>query len=126
MARFFAIAVLAAIMSCGGHTGYGADLSAQSKVEIGYLLSFLKNSGCQFNRNEQWYGAAEAVAHIDVKYNYLLSKNMLSSAEDFIDKAATQSSMSGKPYLVQCGDEVPVPSGVWFREELEKYRLNPH
>jgi hypothetical protein len=48
---------------------------------------------------------------------------MLSSAEDFIDKAATSSSTSGKLYFVKCGNEEPVQSSVWFKAGLSKYRL---
>ena len=120
MLRF--VAVMAAVVSCCG-SAYAADLSAQSKAEIDYLFSYLKESGCQFNRNEKWYSADEAASHLGTKYKYLLEKNMLSSTEDFIDKAATSSSMSGKPYWVKCGKEEPVQSSAWFKAGLSKYRL---
>ncbi len=119
MLRF--VAVLAAVVSCCGSV-HAADLSTQSKAEIDYLFSYLKESGCQFNRNEKWYSADEAVSHLGTKYKYLLEKNMLSSAEDFIDKAATSSSMSGKPYWVKCGNEGPVQSSAWFKAGLSKYQ----
>jgi len=121
MSRF--VAVLTAIVSFYGSTNvHAADLPSQSKAEIDYLFSYLKNSGCQFNRNEKWHSADEAVSHLGKKYQYLLEKNMLSSTEDFIDKAATSSSMSGKLYLVKCGNEEPVQSGAWFKTRLSKYR----
>ena len=123
MIRGNTCAVLAAtVLCCGSLSVHAADLSSQSKAEIEYLFSYLKNSGCQFNRNEKWYSANEAVSHLGTKYNYLLEKNMLSSAEDFIDKAATSSSMSGKLYLVKCSNEEPVQSSAWFKAELSKYR----
>jgi hypothetical protein len=123
MPHFLIAALLIAVVSCCSITSvHAADLSAQGKAEISYLLTYLKNSGCQFNRNGKWYSADEAVAHLDTKYDYLLKKNMLASAEDFIDKAAAKSSMSGKPYLVQCGSEAPAPSSAWFRAELAQYR----
>ena len=116
-----AYTMLAAI-ACGSSGVYAADLPAQSKAEIEYLFSYLKNSGCQFNRNEKWHEADEAVSHLGKKYKYLLDKNMLSSTEDFIDKAAASSSTSGKPYLVKCGNEEPAQSSVWFRARLSKHR----
>ena len=123
MSNFLIIAVLTVIgLGCGNVSARAVDLPSTSKEEIDYLLAYLKNSGCQFNRNGKWYNADEAVSHIDAKYNYLIKKEMLSSTEDFIDKAATKSSMSGKSYLVQCGNEAPAPSSLWFMEELARYR----
>jgi len=123
MKHFFVAAVVAAIVVCWGGVGAtAADLAGASKAEIDFLLAAMKNSGCQFNRNGQWYGADEAVSHIETKYSYLLRKHMLSSTEDFIDRAATGSSMSGQAYLVRCGDAAPVESSVWFKAELARYR----
>ncbi|MCL2830286.1 MAG: DUF5329 domain-containing protein [Betaproteobacteria bacterium] len=123
MTRLFAAAILAAAVCGSVHAG---DLSSQARAEVDYLFSWLKNSGCQFNRNGKWYSAEEAVSHLDRKLQYLLDKNMLSSTEDFIDKAATGSSMSGKPYLVKCGNEAPVQSESWFRTGLSRYRSEKH
>ena len=43
------------------------------------------------------------------------------SAEDFIERAATQSSFSGRPYLVNCGGNER-PSADWLKEELHLLR----
>lgn len=101
-----------------------AEPSATTKQEISHLFGYLEKSGCQFSRNGSWYPATEAVAHIDKKYQYLLRKNLLSDTESFIERAATESSMSGKPYLVKCGNTAPQESGPWFRAELKRYRKN--
>lgn len=98
------------------------ELSATTKTEIAHLFSYLENSGCQFNRNGTWYAPTEAAAHIQKKYDYLLEKDLLTTAESFIDKAATESSMSGKPYAVKCAGQAAVPSAIWFNAELQKYR----
>lgn len=100
---------------------YGAELSAATQQEISHLFSYLENSGCQFNRNDSWYEAKDAVTHINKKYQYLLGKNLISSTESFIEGAATKSSMSGKPYQVRC-DGVVAQSAPWFKAELTKYR----
>lgn len=93
-----------------------------TQQEIAHLINYLETSGCRFNRNGTWYSAADAVDHINKKYQYLLDKKLVSSAETFIEKAASESSMSGKAYLVQCGDAHPEPSAIWFSTELKKYR----
>ena len=90
--------------------------------EINHLLTHLQSSGCQFNRNGDWHDAADAADHLKKKLTYALDKGAITSAEDFIDQAASKSSMSGKAYQVRCAKAAPQPSGQWLREELERYR----
>ncbi len=98
------------------------DISDTSKQEIEHLFLFLENSGCEFNRNGSWYSAAEAVAHIRKKYTYLVGKKMLTDTESFIKKAASESSLSGKAYLVKCEGQPEITSALWFKHELDAYR----
>ena len=95
-----------------------------TKQEIAHLFTTLENSGCQFNRNGSWYGAKEASGHLSTKYHYLQDKDLVPSAEAFIERAATESSLSGKAYQIKCGDAAPTPSGPWFRAALVKYRAS--
>lgn len=99
-------------------------ISDQAKMEISYLMDYLKESGCQFNRNGSWYTASEAVDHLNKKYEYLQKKEIVTSTEDFISRAATESSISGKPYHVKCGASAEIESGPWLRAALAKYRAN--
>lgn len=99
-----------------------AEPPASTKLEIDYLFSQLKTSGCEFNRNGTWYSAAEASAHLNKKYDYLKKKNSISTTENFIDNAATKSSMSGEPYFVRCKDAPRVESAIWFNDALKKFR----
>lgn len=95
---------------------------ATATKEIAHLFEYLSSSSCEFYRNGSWYNVDRAVAHLDEKYKYLSWRGLINSAEDFIDKAATNSSMSGEPYLVKCGNDSPVSSNDWFKEELARYR----
>lgn len=101
------------------------ELTPAGRAEIDHLFVHLERSGCRFNRNGSWYGSSEAVAHLKKKYDYLQKKKLLRSAEDFITRGASGSSMSKQPYLVKCGSAAPVQSGTWFRAELEKFRAAP-
>ena len=92
------------------------------KAEIVALLSRLEASGCQFNRNGTWYPGAEAKAHLNRKFVYIDARSGASSAEQFIDQAATRSSMSGQAYLVQCGAAAPVESNAWLKAQLAMLR----
>ena len=102
----------------------GGEMSTSTLQEITHLIAYLENSGCQFNRNGSWHEAKNASAHINKKYRYLLEKNLVSSAETFIERAASESSMSGKPYQVRCNGSEPVASAQWFKSELANYRKN--
>jgi len=96
--------------------------SLAARQEIAHLINYLNGSGCQFNRNGTWYGASEAADHLNLKYAYLLKKGRVSSAEEFIARAASESSMSSKPYQIKCGANPAVQSGPWLKSELVKYR----
>src|SRR5688572_26607993 len=117
--RSFVALVAAASISFAAS---GAVPNPSAKLEVEQLLARLAASGCQFHRNGTWHNAAEARAHLEKKYRYLLDKNLVRTSEDFISLAATKSSTSGKPYLVKCGDQEEVPSAKWLAAQLEKLR----
>lgn len=99
-----------------------AELSASSRAEVESLLNRLSASGCQFNRNGSWYSAAEAKNHLTKKLDYMLEKKLVSISEQFIELAASKSSMSGKPYQVKCGNEAAQDSAVWLQGALKDLR----
>jgi hypothetical protein len=94
---------------------------AQGEIEhlIGYIAGA---SDCRFNRNGSWHDMAEARGHVTMKYEYLRDLDRVATAEDFIDGAASRSSLSGKDYLVQCGAAPAMPAGAWLRAELARWR----
>jgi hypothetical protein len=104
--------------------GLHAQPDAVAKQEIEHLISRLGASGCQFNRNGTWHASSAAEDHLRRKYDALLGKNLVSTAETFIERAGTQSSTSGKPYLVKCGDASPIESAAWLTAELARYRTS--
>lgn len=103
-------------------TSYAADGKGTMGKEIQHLFDYLQNSDCEFNRNDKWYNAEEAVEHINRKYQYLIKRDLVNSTEQFIDRAASESSMSGKPYMVKCGESEPIKSSVWFNNLLTRFR----
>jgi hypothetical protein len=100
----------------------GAAEDVAAEAEIKHLIAHLGASGCQFYRNGSWYSAERAVDHLTRKYEYLRKRGLVPDAEAFIERAATESSASGKPYQVRCAAAPAVPSARWLREELERYR----
>jgi len=95
-----------------------------AQTEINYLLGFIEGSACEFFRNGSWYDAKKAAAHLRDKYEFLATGNRIQTAEDFIEEAATQSSLSGRPYQVRCGSDQAVTSNQWLRDVLERYRAH--
>ena len=95
-----------------------AQTAAPVRAEIDLLLGRLQASGCQFNRNGTWYSAAAARDHLLRKLEYLEDKTTIQSTEQFVELAATKSSISGKPYLVRCGSAAPVESRAWLIGQL--------
>jgi len=100
----------------------GAAPSADARREITQLIGSLDGSQCQFQRNGSWYGPADARSHLQRKYDYLLKKNMVAPAEQFVERAASQSSMSGKAYRIRCPGQPEQTSAAWFGARLQALR----
>ena len=90
--------------------------------EVAHLIQFVQQSGCRFYRNGSWYPGEKAGQHMRLKFDYLEQRGEITSAEDFITKAASRSSMSGEEYRVRCGNGADTPAGVWLKNELAHYR----
>lgn len=110
---------LAAILSL---PAVADNAEAIAEEEIAHLIGYLESSDCQFYRNGSWYDSARAVSHLNRKYRYLERRDLVPDTEAFIKRAATESSRSGKPYLVKCPGDAEVPSAAWFSEELAQFR----
>ncbi len=105
--------------------GLAAPTAAPVRVEIDVLLARLEASGCRFGRNDEWHTGADAKAHLLRKLDTIEKRGTITSTEQFIDVAATRSSVSGAPYAVRCGDAAPMPSSAWLRSQLEALRATP-
>lgn len=99
-----------------------SNVPAQVRGEIEALLDRLERSGCQFNRNGTWHSSAEARSHLMRKLEHVERRASADSTEDFITLAASESSRSGRPYLVKCGDTAPVASQTWLTQQLMAIR----
>ena len=94
--------------------------------EINHLLERVGNSGCDFYRNGIWYKGNLGQSHLREKYHWLVNKDMITAASDFIDKAASGSSMTGLAYRVRCNGQEDVLSKQWLNDELTRYRAAAH
>ncbi|CAN5657856.1 hypothetical protein BH09PLA1_BH09PLA1_20960 [soil metagenome] len=71
-----------------------------------------------FIRNGTEYDCHAAAKHMRDKWDY--GRKKIKTAGDFIDKVASKSSVSGKPYHIRFKDGRDVESGNFLRDELKK------
>ncbi|MEP5763373.1 MAG: DUF5329 domain-containing protein [Halieaceae bacterium] len=88
--------------------------------EIDHLLGYLADSGCTYIRNGSEHSAGDAVAHIRKKQRYFA--NRIDSSERFIELSASQSTMTGKVYMIRCPGQDEQSSQSWLLAELARYR----
>ncbi len=122
--RAHAIALMLALAwpLAGATAGAASAPPPAATHEIAQLFELLAHSQCRFYRNGTWYDATRAVAHLRRKYDYLRERNLVTTTESFIDRAASQSSLSGKPYRVRCDGKAAVDSRAWFTAQLQRLR----
>ncbi|MES2364816.1 MAG: DUF5329 domain-containing protein [Pseudomonadota bacterium] len=92
------------------------------QIEVSFLLGYIEGSDCEFYRNGAWKDAKVAQAHIRDKYNYLVARNLIHTTEEFIERAATESSFSGQAYKVRCKGGAIVTSKKWLSDELSQLK----
>ncbi|HTD05776.1 DUF5329 domain-containing protein [Undibacterium sp.] len=123
-AVLFSLPLLMAVTAAAGASAASSVAvdKAVVKREIDHLLQTLVTSKCRFNRNGSWYDGADAKSHLIKKYDYFMIRGEITTAESFINLAASKSSLSGDAYMVQCGDAKPLKSADWLQQELARYR----
>lgn len=99
-----------------------AQLVPAARQEIDALLRAVGSSGCEFVRGGTAYPAAKAQDHLQQKFEYLDARGMLKTAEDFITKAGTRSSMTGEAYAIRCPGAAQQASDEWLLARLKLLR----
>ncbi len=111
---------------CGVVLGWSLAPAAAAQTgaqpQIAGLIEALGDSDCRFERNGKWYAAADARKHLQRKYEYLSKRDLAATPEQFIERAASTSSVSGKPYHVQCPGQPRQASADWFKQQLQRLR----
>ena len=117
--NFLQIVVLAVASLGFGGLANAADLAAVEKTKIESLISNIENLGdAKFIRNGSEYDAKTAAKFLRGKWEKKAKE--IATDKDFIDKAATKSDTSGKPYMIQVKGQAATPCGSYLQAELEK------
>jgi hypothetical protein len=98
----------------------GAAYGGPADPEIEYLLTAIGQSGCSFVRNGTEHASGEAEDHLRMKYRK--GARHIDTAEDFIEKVASGSFLSGRPYQVRCPGEAEQAAASWLQSRLQEHR----
>ena len=105
-----------------------ADWS-QEERKIAYLLSEIKRLDAVFVRNDSDHSPEEAVSHLRMKLksaqnSWFAPAKEKWTAELFIEKIASKSSISGEPYLIKFKNGRTVAAGEWLKDRLNDWNLS--
>jgi hypothetical protein len=121
MVKVATLLLALAVFSASAVAAPQAGLPAAEKQKIESLIASVQNlDGAVFVRNGKSYKPATAAKFLRGKWDD--RSEDVGSAAQFIDKIATRSSTTGKPYLVRFHDGREIPSAAFLRAELEKLR----
>ena len=110
-------AVLMLLASNSAAVQHAEDLDGT----IQHLITYVRHSGVQFERNFSSHDSVEAASHIEKKYQHF--KDKIDTPEQFIELCATASLVTGKQYRVMTKQGDEIPAGEWLNTELDRYRL---
>jgi Family of unknown function (DUF5329) len=105
---------LLAILLAHGSISLAADDGDKEKQKIEAALVRMEKSDLTFVRNDTEHDGAAAAAHLRTKLKQ--AGDQVKTFDDFVDKVATKSSISGKPYLVKMKDGSTVELAKWLRQ----------
>jgi hypothetical protein len=104
-----------------GAAAAAGELRAEEAQGIEALIAAVgRMTDAVFIRNGQAYDSAVAAEFLRRKWQ--MKAAHIFSAEDFIEKVASISSTSGRPYLIRLGDGREIPCSVFLRAELAKFQ----
>jgi len=98
-------------------------VSAQDNIEkkkIEFLISSVENvKGVKFIRNGSEHDGKEAAMHLRMKLQ--TAGGYVQTVDDFIRLCASNSFITGKPYMIRYSDGKTIKSEEYFREKLKEY-----
>lgn len=114
---FFVIALTALF---AGNNGLAADNDAIARPEINQLIEAVEKSGCTFHRNGKAHDAKDGADHLRLKLKR--GGKYANTTERFIERLASKSSWTGKPYMIELPNGKQQTMQSWLEAELAKIR----
>ena len=116
-------ALLVALLGAPSFASAGSVPAAEKQKIEGLLEQASSLKDAQFFRNGSSYSADKAVIFLRRKWQ--ANHSAVKTASDFIDKVASFSGTSGKPYLIRFKDGKEIMSRDFFLAELKKIEHAP-
>ncbi len=90
-------------------------------IEINQLIDVVELSQCIFHRNGNEYSSIDAADHLRLKLRK--GKRYATTTENFIDRLASESSWSGKPYFIECETKAITQADETLLEEKSSAKV---
>ena len=114
--RWFIATLIISLLTLKSLSAKGADTTER---EVRLLIDAVAASHCDFNRNGRQHTAAEAAAHLELKY--ARAGRHIDSADEFITQLACCISFTVMPYLMSWQGDT-LPAGEWMIDAVEQIR----
>ncbi|SOD30246.1 hypothetical protein SAMN05518800_5853 [Variovorax sp. YR752] len=118
--KFLRTALLALLLGASALLAHATPSDAEDKLIDTLIQRVSKMSAMVFLRNGNEYTAADAAKHMQAKYDYF--KKELVTAEDFIERCASRSEMTGQAYKVKLNNGTVRDANDFLNSELRTMR----
>ncbi|MDQ0587572.1 DUF5329 family protein [Variovorax paradoxus] len=118
--RFLRTALLALVLGLAAAMAQATPSASEQKLIDTLILRVSKMSSMTFMRNGKEHDAAEAAKHMQAKFDHF--KDEIATAEDFIDRCASRSEVTGKAYKVKMSNGSMRDANEFLNAELRALR----
>jgi hypothetical protein len=118
--RLLRTALLALLLGTLAALAQAAPSASEQKLIDTLILRVSRMTTMTFMRNGKAHEAAEAAKHMQAKFDHF--KDEIATAEDFIDRCASRSEMTGKPYKVKMPNGTQRDANEFLNAELRVLR----
>ena len=113
-------ALLALMLGTAALLAHATPSDTEDKLIDTLIQRVSKMSSMIFLRNGSEYNASDAARHMQAKYDYF--KKELLTAEDFIERCASRSEMTGQAYKVKLTNGTVRDANEFLNSELRASR----
>ena len=118
--RILRTALLALLLGAVAALAQATPSASEQKLIDALILRVSNMKTMTFMRNGDEHSAADAAKHMKAKFDHF--KDEIVTAEDFIDRCASRSEMTGKPYQVKLHNGAVKDAQEFLNAELRTLR----